>query len=192
MYINWPVTVDQAADRFRAVGLEWHAEQIPAARKDAQPFREGGPHRSAARRARSAHRRERCADADQGRLPPDAESAHRFQKLGGHFALIRRRVAGLDAGALGEIVVALVLVTLERESTAHHDDLRARLTQCPEVRQCYDLASDHDYAVIVATRGMSDLRETVDGLFVDAPNVKRFVTMRVYEVVKAGLEIRLR
>jgi Lrp/AsnC family transcriptional regulator, leucine-responsive regulatory protein len=106
--------------------------------------------------------------------------------------LIDRQAAILNPGALGDVVVALVLVTLERESTELHAELQTRLAQCPEVQQCYDLASEHDYAVVLVARGMSDLRAIVDGLFTDAPNVKRFVTMPVYDVVKATLEIPVR
>jgi Lrp/AsnC family leucine-responsive transcriptional regulator len=106
--------------------------------------------------------------------------------------LIDRQAAILNPGALGDVVVALVLVTLERESTELHAELQTRLAHCPEVQQCYDLASEHDYAVIVVARGMSELRAIVDDLFMDARNVKRFVTMPVYDVVKATLEIPVR
>jgi Lrp/AsnC family transcriptional regulator, leucine-responsive regulatory protein len=106
--------------------------------------------------------------------------------------LIDRQAAVLNPAALGEFVLALVLLTLERESTKHHAELQARLKECPAVQQCYDLVGEHDYAVMLVARGMSELRALVDGLFMDAPNVKRFVTLPVYDVVKASLEIPIR
>ena len=112
----------------------------------------------------------------------------RFERAG----LIERQAAVLNAEALGELVLALVLVTLERESTKQHAALRRRLEECPGVQQCYGLAGQHDYAVVLAARGMSELRTLVGDLFMEAPNVKRFVTLPVLDVVKAGLEIPVR
>lgn len=111
----------------------------------------------------------------------------RFKAAG----LIDRQVAVLDPAAV-DVVLALVLLTLDRESTAHHAALRQRLAASPAVQQCYDLAGEHDYAVMLAARGMRDLRRLVNELFMDAPNVKRFVTLPVYNVIKAGLELPTR
>ena len=60
------------------------------------------------------------------------------------------------------------------------------------VQQCYGLAGQHDYAVILVARGMSELHTLVYDLFMDAPNLNRFVTLPVYDVVKAGLKIPVR
>lgn len=106
--------------------------------------------------------------------------------------VIGRRTAVLNAAALGEFVHALVLVTLEQESSERHSALQSQLKACAAVQQCYDLAGEHDYAVMLVARGMSELRRLVDGLFLDAPNVKRYVTLPVYDVVKAGLELPVR
>ena len=107
-------------------------------------------------------------------------------------SLIERQVAVLNAAALGEFVFALILVTLERESTEQHAALRRRLEECPAVQQCYGLAGQHDYAVMLVARGMSELNTLIDDLFMDAPNIKRFVTLPVLVVVKTGLEIPVR
>jgi Lrp/AsnC family transcriptional regulator, leucine-responsive regulatory protein len=107
-------------------------------------------------------------------------------------SLIARRAAVLNAAALGEFVLALVLVTLERESTEQHAALRKRLEESPGVQQCYGLAGQQDYAVLLVARGMNELRSLIDDLFMDAPNLKHFVTLPVLDVVKAGLEIPVR
>lgn len=105
--------------------------------------------------------------------------------------LISRQIAVLDPEAVPGIVLACVFVTLERESTAHHDRFRERLLATPEVQQCYDLAGEWDYLVVIASHGMPGCREVVDALFMDAPNVKRYDTHFVFEVLKAGLRIPL-
>lgn len=103
--------------------------------------------------------------------------------------LIQRQVTVLDPGAFADIVLALVMVTLDRESTDLHDTLQRRLLSSPAVQQCYDLAGEYDYAVLLAVRGMAELSRVVDDLFMDAPNLKRFDTFPVLRTVKASLEI---
>lgn len=103
--------------------------------------------------------------------------------------LIDREVVVLNAGEFADVVLALVLVALDRESTELHDDLQRQLLGTPEVQQCYDLAGEYDYAVILAALGMADLGRIVDELFLDAPNVQRYVTLPVFRSVKASLEI---
>jgi DNA-binding Lrp family transcriptional regulator len=103
--------------------------------------------------------------------------------------LIDRQVTVLDPGAFEGVVFALVMVALERESTDLHDELQQRLLSSPAVQQCYDLAGEYDYAVLLAVRGMAELGRVVDDLFLDTPNLKRFETFPVFRTVKASLEI---
>lgn len=105
--------------------------------------------------------------------------------------LIDKQVAVLNAGALPGTVLACVFATLERESTALHSRFRKRLCAAPEVQQCYDLAGEWDYLVIIVANGMPRCRAIIDELFLDAPNVKRYDTRFVFEVVKLGLRIPL-
>ena len=112
----------------------------------------------------------------------------RYRKVG----LIDRDVSVLDAAKFPGVVLALVMLTLERESTDLHADIRQRLLASPAVQQCYDLAGEYDYAVLLVARGTDALRGIVDELFLDAPNLKRFETFPVYRVIRSGLEIPTR
>ena len=105
--------------------------------------------------------------------------------------LITRQVAVLSPEVTPGIVLACVVATLERESTELHARFRKRLLATPEVQQCYDLAGEWDYLVIIASNGMPRCRTVIDALFLDAPNVKRYDTYFVFEVVKTGLELPL-
>jgi DNA-binding Lrp family transcriptional regulator len=62
----------------------------------------------------------------------------------------------------------------------------------PEVQQCYDVSGDWDYMVIVVADGMAHCRTVVESLFLEAPNIKRYNTLFVFNVVKSGLQIPLR
>lgn len=103
--------------------------------------------------------------------------------------LIDREVTVLNPEAFEGVVLALVLVTLDRESTDLHDALQQRLSRSPSVQQCYDLAGEYDYAVLLAVRGMTELGRVVDDLFLNSPNLKRFDTFPVFRTIKASLEI---
>jgi Lrp/AsnC family transcriptional regulator, leucine-responsive regulatory protein len=111
----------------------------------------------------------------------------RYQARG----LIARQVAVLAPEAVPGIVLACVAVTLERESSDLHARFRERLREAPEVQQCYDLAGAWDYLVIIAANGMPRCRNVIEALFLDAPNVKRYDTYFVLDVVKASLELPL-
>jgi Lrp/AsnC family transcriptional regulator, leucine-responsive regulatory protein len=106
--------------------------------------------------------------------------------------LIAREVAVLDPDVLPGTVLACVLVTLERESKRHHSSFRERMRAVPNVQQCYDLAGEWDYLAIIVASSMAHCRTLVGEIFLDAPNVKRFETLFVFDTVKRGLNIPLR
>jgi Lrp/AsnC family leucine-responsive transcriptional regulator len=105
--------------------------------------------------------------------------------------VIRRQVALLDPHVGGSLL-AVVLVTLETESTHGHASLHARLLASPEVQQCYDVAGEWDYVVVLVTRSMTECRELVDRLFLDEPGIKRLATLPVFDAVKLGFDLPIR
>lgn len=107
--------------------------------------------------------------------------------------LIARQIAVLDPEVAGRTILAAVLVTLERESTTEHRAFQSRMRGASEVQQCYSLAGERDYLVIVVVAGgMSSCRDVVDRLFMDEPNVKRYTTHLILNVVKSGLGLPTR
>jgi Lrp/AsnC family leucine-responsive transcriptional regulator len=105
--------------------------------------------------------------------------------------VIAKQIAVLDPEAVPGTVLACVLVTLERETKKLHSDFRERLLASAEVQQCYDLAGAWDYLVMVAANGMPRCRTAIDELFLDAPNVKRYETLFIFNPIKRGLSIPL-
>ena len=105
--------------------------------------------------------------------------------------VIARQVAVLDPDVVPGTVLACVLVTLERETKKLHSAFRQRLLAAAEVQQCYDLAGTWDYLVMVAATSMPHCRTVIDDLFLDAPNVKRYETLFIFEPIKRGLNIPL-
>lgn len=111
----------------------------------------------------------------------------RYRKQG-----LLRQVAVLDPVQLPHITLATVLVTMERETAKQHANFQTRMRNAPEVQQCYTLAGEWDYLVILATTSLAHCREVVDRLFLDEGNIKRYETRMVFDVVKAGLQLPTR
>jgi len=105
---------------------------------------------------------------------------------------LMRQVAVLDPALLGNVTQAVVLVALERESARHHAALYARIRNASEVQQCYVLAGEWDYLVILATTGLAHTREVAERLFAGDDNLKRYETRMVFEPVKQGLALPTR
>ena len=110
----------------------------------------------------------------------------RYRKSG-----LLRQIAVLDPRQLGT-TLATVLVAMERESAKLHAAFHARMRAAPEVQQCYTLAGEWDYLVILATTGVAHCREVADRLFGSDDNLKRYETRMVFEPIKLGLALPTR
>jgi DNA-binding Lrp family transcriptional regulator len=87
---------------------------------------------------------------------------------------------------------AVVLVTLDRESVEEHASLRSRLAATPEVQQCYDVAGEWDYVVVLVTATMAECRELLERLFLSGTSIKRLATLPIFDSVKSGLDLPIR
>lgn len=103
-----------------------------------------------------------------------------------------RSVAVLDPNALPATTLATVWVAMERDTLRAHRAFRTRVRAAPEVQQCYALAGDWDYLVIIAAGSVVHYREVAERLFVDEGNVRRYETRLVFDTVKQGLALPTR
>lgn len=122
------------------------------------------------------------------------------EKVGLSPSAVQRRIKRYRAeGLLREVAVldparfpttlAVVTVAMERESARAHAALAARLRAAPEVQQCFVLAGDWDYLLVLAARDVAHCREIADRLFLDQDYVKRYETRLVFEVIKQSLQL---
>lgn len=103
-----------------------------------------------------------------------------------------RLAAVLEPELIGSPVMAMVWVTMERESTRQLKAFYARMRAAPEVQQCYQLAGDRDYLVVLATTTLAEYREAAARLFKDDGFIRRYDTHLVFEAVKRGLALPTR
>ncbi len=111
----------------------------------------------------------------------------RYRKAG-----LVREVAVLDPGLLPAVTLAAVWVTMERDTFRLHSAFRARMRAAPEVQQCYAVAGQWDYLVIIVARSVAHYREVAERLFVDEGTVKRYETRLVFDTVKQGMNLPTR
>ena len=105
---------------------------------------------------------------------------------------LMKQVAVLNPAMLGNVTLAAVLVALERESARHHAAFYARMRGASEVQQCYVLAGEWDYLVLLATTGLAHTREVAERLFGNDDTLKRYETRMVFEPIKIGLHLPTR
>ena len=100
-----------------------------------------------------------------------------------------RKVAVLDPALVGNVTLVAALVMMERETAKRHAAFYARMRATPEVQQCYALAGEWDYLVILATTSVNHYREVAERLFMDEGIVRRYDTRLIFETVKLGLQV---
>jgi DNA-binding Lrp family transcriptional regulator len=106
--------------------------------------------------------------------------------------LLARITAVLDPRFSPDLVYAVCLVAMERESRRLHEAFQRRLLAAPEVQQVYDVYGEWDYVIVLATSGMAHHNEVSERLLMDAPNVRRYSTLFVLNPVRTGSAIPVR
>lgn len=97
--------------------------------------------------------------------------------------------AQIDPGALGYGLSIVVEVKVESERVDLLDELRHSFVACPQVQQCYYVAGDCDFVLIVLVRDMAQYVALTRRLFFGNPNIKRFKTLVAMDRVKTGMRV---
>lgn len=106
--------------------------------------------------------------------------------------LLSRTAAVLDPKASHDLVMAVVLVAVERESRRLHGAFQRCLLAAPEVQQLYVCYGEWDYVVVLTTSGMAHHNEVAERLLNQAPNIRRYSTMLVVNPLRTGSAIPAR
>ncbi|MBI0331453.1 Lrp/AsnC family transcriptional regulator [Burkholderia plantarii] len=83
----------------------------------------------------------------------------------------------------------VVNVEVKREQIDLLDAMKRSFSQHPWVQQCYYVAGEWDFVLIVTVRHMEQYNELTRRLFFSNNNVKRFKTLVCMNRVKVGLEV---
>lgn len=123
-------------------------------------------------------------------LSPSAvlRRVNRYRRSG----LLARQVAVLDSCHAPDVILAVCLITVERESAEHRKEFAAKLDAMPQVQQAYDVSGEWDYVVVLTAVGMSHMNQLIEGLCLADENVRKFTTMFVLDPMKTGSAIPTR
>lgn len=89
---------------------------------------------------------------------------------------IVHEVALVERAASDAPMTFIVLVEVERESRDRLDTFRAKARRDPSVQQCYCVAGETDFVVIVGASDMADYERFTERFFLDDDNIRRFRT----------------
>ncbi|WP_370540458.1 Lrp/AsnC family transcriptional regulator [Azospirillum sp. INR13] len=101
--------------------------------------------------------------------------------------MIQANVAIVDPACVGRPLTVLVAVDVESERVDLLDAAKASFVAAPEVQQCYYVAGDTDFLLVLTVGSMGEYEAVTRRLFFGNPNVKRFRTFVAMDRVKVGL-----
>jgi DNA-binding Lrp family transcriptional regulator len=103
---------------------------------------------------------------------------------------IRAEVAIVDPAAVGQGLTVIVGIELIQGSrTDLIDRFKRRMAAEPQVQQCYYVAGDHDFVLVVLARDVRDYEALSRRLWFEDANIKRFSTTFVLDPVKTGAQV---
>ena len=103
--------------------------------------------------------------------------------------VIQRWGALLSPTALGHPLTVVVQVEVESERIDLLDAMKRGFRACPQVQQCYYVAGEWDFILVMAVRDMEQYTALTRQLFFESNNVKRFKTLVALDRVKASLDV---
>lgn len=112
----------------------------------------------------------------------------RLKLLAGE-GVIERYSACLNPKAVGYDLTIVVEVKVESERADLLDEMQRSFAACPQVQQCYYVAGDCDFVLIVLVRDMEQYVQLTRKLFFESNNVKSFKTLVAMNRVKTGASV---
>ncbi|OUS32462.1 ArsR family transcriptional regulator ['Osedax' symbiont bacterium Rs2_46_30_T18] len=105
--------------------------------------------------------------------------------------VIHSEVAILDAATLQSRLTVLVEIKFNKGGTVVIEGFKALMRDCPAVQQCYYLAGDVDFSVIISVANIQEYELLTRSLFLNNPNIVKFSSRVSMDNVKTSLAIPL-
>jgi DNA-binding Lrp family transcriptional regulator len=103
--------------------------------------------------------------------------------------VIVRDVAIVEPREVGRPTIFVVSLEVERERPEQLAQLREWLTKHAEVQQAFYVTGETDFVIIVTSRDTESFDAFMSRLVEENPNVRRFTTNVVLNLLKRGLHI---
>ena len=112
----------------------------------------------------------------------------RLKKLNAD-GVVRKTVSLVDPVAVGYGLTVITEVEVENERLDLLDAMKRTFLACTQVQQCYYVAGECDFVLIMAVKNMEQYTELTRTLFFESNNVKRFKTLVSMSNIKVGLGV---
>ncbi|QHA82014.1 winged helix-turn-helix transcriptional regulator [Pseudomonas mediterranea] len=112
----------------------------------------------------------------------------RLKKLNAQ-GVVLGTVARVDPAALGYTLTVITEVEVENERLDLLDDMKRLFLACPQVQQCYYVAGECDFVLIMLVKNMEQYTQLTRELFFESNNVKRFKTLVSMSNIKSDLYV---
>ena len=116
-------------------------------------------------------------------------AVNRRLKLLAQHGVIEGYQARVNPEAVGYDLTIVVEVKMESERADLLDDMRQRFDACPQIQQCYYVAGECDFVLIVVVRDMAQYVALTRRLFLGNNNVRSFKTLVAMDRIKTGVKI---
>jgi Lrp/AsnC family transcriptional regulator, leucine-responsive regulatory protein len=103
--------------------------------------------------------------------------------------IIESNIATVSPEAVGRKLMAIVEVTLEKETPKILQEFKESMLDAAEVMQCYYVTGDADFVLVVTARDIEDYENLTKKYFIGNPHIKRYHTNVVISRVKSGLRV---
>ncbi|MGH8384053.1 MAG: Lrp/AsnC family transcriptional regulator [Pseudomonas sp.] len=101
--------------------------------------------------------------------------------------VIQSTIAQVSAEMLGYTLTVIAEVEVENERLDLLDDMKKAFLACPQVQQCFYVAGECDFVLIMLVKNMEQYTQLTRELFFESNNVKRFKTLVSMSNVKTGM-----
>ena len=88
---------------------------------------------------------------------------------------------------MGYMLTVITEVEVENERLDLLDEMKKKFLSCAEVQQCYYVADECDFVLIMPVKNMEQYTQLTRDLFFENNNVKRFKTLVSMSNVKTGV-----
>jgi DNA-binding Lrp family transcriptional regulator len=103
--------------------------------------------------------------------------------------VIEKEVAILNAHQLGGYITVIVDITLVKGGSAAIDCFKTKVKHYHEVQQCYYVAGEKDFVLIITAENMQRYEMLTRELFLDDESILKFTSNVVMQSEKIGLSI---
>ena len=120
--------------------------------------------------------------------PPCLRRVRRLREHG----FITNDVSLVDPFKVKQHLISFVSVSLEKQGDDFLANFERKMNECPEVKQCYFIAGEVDYLLMVHVEDIAMYNEFIRRVFVNVPNIKSFRSSFCLSRVKYDTSIILK